>query len=258
MATNTVYIAAIGVKYTKTLWAKDSLKAWEHYCNRHNLNLHVQTEPVLPFREKTERPHFEKFGFIKWNQPGISGSILVTDLDNLPKPQAPNVFELHSDRNITCRVNPYWHLKHSSYHWADAETLNALRWPKFRDVNKGKGQWPDADLWFFVCGSIMLLPPNVQAIFRENHTRIVRETPSWDFSLDEGVWAFWIARFNLEYGMGVDAFDPRKWAATGVSVHSDASWGQSILPACHVAHFYGRRHHALSARYYTQWYILTY
>jgi len=92
-------------------------------------------------------------------------------------------------------------------------------------------------------------------MFRENHARMIRKTPAWNFSLDEGVWAFWIARFNREYDLGVDAFDPLKWAATGLSVYSAAQFKRSILPKCHTAHFIGRTH-PLVARQYTQWYLL--
>lgn len=54
---NTVYTVAIGQRYTRTLWAKDCLRAWEQYCDRHNLNLHVQTTATFPFRERSTRLH---------------------------------------------------------------------------------------------------------------------------------------------------------------------------------------------------------
>ncbi|MDD9858199.1 MAG: hypothetical protein OXU96_09160 [Gammaproteobacteria bacterium] len=61
---NTIYTVAIGDRYTKTRWARDCLKAWEHYCDRHNLNLHVQTKATHPFKAHSEDPKFEKFNFI--------------------------------------------------------------------------------------------------------------------------------------------------------------------------------------------------
>lgn len=249
---NTIYIAAIGDAYTRTLWARDSLKAWEHYCDRHNLNLHVRTKPAFPFKGKAGEPHFEKFGFINRN---FVGSVLITDLDNLPVPEAPNIFDLHSDRNITCRVNPFWHFKHPSLAQENYEMLDVLQWPRFKDVKKGKGQWPeDPRLWFFVNGHILLLPPNIQQVFKENHARMMRETPLWNFYHDEGVWGFWIARFSQEYNMVVDAFDAGKWAVPAWSPHFTKE-GKVMPPDCHVVHF--RFHNCkFFSRYYTEWYIL--
>ncbi|MDD9869660.1 MAG: hypothetical protein OXU50_07200 [Gammaproteobacteria bacterium] len=250
MTTNTVYTVSIGDCYTKTLWARDSLKAWECYCDRHNLNLHVQTKPVFPFREKSESLLFEKLNCINRD---LAGSVLLTDLDNLPVPQAPNIFDLHSDKNITCRVNPFWHFKHpvSALVQDRYETLGALRWPRFRDVKKGRGQWPDSRLYFIVNGHIMLLPPNIRQVFQENYARIVRETPLWDLSFDEGVWAYWIARFSREYNIMVDAFDAGQWAVPAWSPYFGKE--EVMPPGCHMVHLYAKKY---LSRYYTEWYIL--
>lgn len=249
---NTIYTVAIGDQYTKTLWAKDSLKAWESYCSRHNLNLHVQTKPAFPFREKSESLFFERFNCINRD---FDGSVLLTDLDNLPVPEAPNIFDLHSDKNITCRVNPFWHSRHPALvRWFNHETLHALRWPRFKDVKKGKGQWPDSCLWFFVGGNLMLLPQNIRRIFKDNHARIARETPLWNFSFDEGVWAFWIARFSREHNMAVDAFDAGKWAVPAWSPYFSEEGGV-MPPDCRMIHFPCHRKRFV-ARYYTEWYVL--
>ena len=245
---NTIYIVAIGGEYTQSLWAKDSIKAWENYCDRHDLHLHVQTKSLFPFKEKTRMPHFEKFGFLNQD---FAGSILIVDIDSIPSPHAPDAFALHSDNNITCRVSPYWHRNHSSFGWCDAKKLHALRWPRFKDVKKGEGRWPDGDLWFFVSGGIMLAPSNVQNMFRENHARIMQETPAWNFSLDEGVWAFWIAKFNREFDLGVDAFDPWKWAVPSGSRYF--ARGQVMPVDCYTVNFHVRK--SLS-RQYTKRYFL--
>ncbi|MDD9810639.1 MAG: hypothetical protein OXU71_02830 [Gammaproteobacteria bacterium] len=139
-AINTIYTVAIGDRYTKTRWARDCLKAWEDYCARHNLNLHVQTQATYPFKEHSADPKFEKFNFM--HQP-FDGSILVVDIDTVPTPDMPNLFELHSNRNITCRVNPNWGPGHHFFLWSQPERFDALfaglSWPLFSDVVAGGG-----------------------------------------------------------------------------------------------------------------------
>jgi len=137
---NTIYTVAIGDRYTKTRWARDCLKAWERYCDRHNLNLHVQTKAAYPFKEHSEDPKFEKFNFMHQDVAGGTGSILVVDLDTVPLPDMPNVFDLYSDRHITCRVNPQWGPGHHFFLWSQPERFNALftglSWPLFGDIER--------------------------------------------------------------------------------------------------------------------------
>lgn len=137
---NTIYTVAIGGRYTKTLWARDCLKAWERYCDRHNLNLHVQTKATYPFREHSRDLKFEKFNFIHQD---FDGSILVVDIDTVPVPDMPNVFDLYSDRNITCRVNPEWGPGHHFFLWSQSgqfdDLFTGLSWPVFGDVITGGG-----------------------------------------------------------------------------------------------------------------------
>jgi len=132
---HTIYTVAIGARFTKTRWARDCLKAWEKYCDRHNLNLHVQTTPTHPFKEHSTDPKFEKFNFIHQT---FDDGILVVDLDTVPRPDMPNVFDLYSDRNITCRVNPEWGPGHHFFLWSQAERFDALfndlSWPRFGDI----------------------------------------------------------------------------------------------------------------------------
>ncbi|MDD9854850.1 MAG: hypothetical protein OXU88_01570, partial [Gammaproteobacteria bacterium] len=139
-AINTIYTVAIGDRYTKTRWARDCLKAWEDYCARHNLNLHVQTQATYPFKEHSADPKFEKFNFMHQQ---FDGGILVVDIDTVPTPDMPNLFELHSARNITCRVNPNWGPGHHFFLWSQPERFDALfaglSWPLFSDVVAGGG-----------------------------------------------------------------------------------------------------------------------
>jgi len=250
---NTVYIVAIGDKYTRTLMAQDSLKAWERYCDRHNLNLHLQTKATFPFKSNSESIFMERFNAICHPS---NDSILIADLDILPAPDAPNVFGSHSDKNITCRINPHWGFHHNVYsRWFnDAKHkphLPKLPWPKFKDVNQGRGQWPAGDLWFLVSGALLLLPPNARRIFRDNFARMQEQTPFWELSFDEGVLAWWIAKFNREYDLGVDAFDIWKWSTSFPSGYFAPDG--LMPPDCHMPHIHEKR---LLPRYYTEWHIL--
>jgi len=135
---NTIYTVAIGDRYTKTRWARDCLAAWEHYCARHNLNLHVQTRPTYPFKAQSRDPKFEKFNFIA--QDFGESSILLVDLDTVPRPDMPNVFELYGDRGVTVRVNPNWGPGHHFFLFSQADRFDdlfaSLSWPRFGDIER--------------------------------------------------------------------------------------------------------------------------
>ena len=258
---NTVYTVAIGQRYTGTLWAKDCLRAWEQYCDRHNLNLHVQTTATFPFSERSTRLHYEKFNFIDQN---FDGSILIVDLDTGPVPDMPNLFSIYSDRNLTCRVNPEWGPGHRFYVYSQPgkfrERFAAMSWPVFGDLNKGTGPWPKPDVWFYVIGGMMLLPLAVQQLFKEHATRIKQESPPSNLIgdlLDEGLWAWWIARFNKEYDMGVDAFESWRWTPYP-SNRLCVGEAESLLPDCSVVHLAagGFPNKKYLSYYYTEWYIL--
>lgn len=250
---NTIYTVAIGSRHTKTLWARDCLKAWERYCDRHNLNLHVQTKATYPFREHSRDLKFEKFNFIHQD---FDGGILVVDIDTVPVPDMPNVFDLYSDRNITCRVNPEWGPGHHFFLWSQSEQFDDLftdlSWPRFGDVNRGGGPWPKPDVWFYVSGGLVLLPPNARRMFAENYQRIKRETPLWNAFNDEVIWSWWIARFNREYNLGVDAFEAWRWTPYP-SARLCTGEAEALLPDCHMVHLSDKKY---LSYYYTEWYIL--
>ena len=255
MAINTIHIVAIGDSFTKTLWARDCLRAWENYCDRHNLNLYVQTTPIFPFKEQARLPFFERFSFIKRD---FDCSLLMVDLDAMPTPDMPNVFDLHGNDRPVFRVNPEWDSGHGFYVYSSqADRFNELftqcGWPVFGDVRKGSGPWVKPDVWFWVSGGFILLPPNVQQMFKENYSRIQRETPLWNL-YDEPVWAWWIAQFSREYGLEVDTYEAWRWEPYGQEVGADPLLGGGdLVPDCHMVHLRDKK---LLGRYYTDWYVV--
>jgi len=89
-------------------------------------------------------------------------------------------------------------------------------------------------------------------MFAENEHRIKTETPLWNAFYDEVIWSWWIAQFNREYHLGVDAFDAWRWTPYP-SNRLCAGDAEALLPDCHMVHVSDKKY---LAYYYTEWYVL--
>jgi len=89
-------------------------------------------------------------------------------------------------------------------------------------------------------------------MFAENYQRIERETPLWNTFYDEAIWSWWIARFNREYRLGVDAFAAWRWTPYR-SARLCTGEAEALLPDCHMVHVSDKKY---LAYYYTEWYIV--
>jgi len=116
----------------------------------------------------------------------------------------------------------------------------------------GGGQWPPSDVWFYVSGGLVLLPPNVQQMFAENYSRIKTETPLWNAFYDEVIWSWWIAKFHREYNLRVDAFKNWRWTPYP-SNRLCAGAAEALRPDCYMAHVSDKKY---LSYYYTEWYVL--
>jgi len=69
---------------------------------------------------------------------------------------------------------------------------------------------------------------------------------------DEVIWSWWIAKFNREYQLGVDAFEAWRWTPYP-SDRLCTGDAESLLPDCHMVHVSDKKY---LSYYYTEWYIL--
>lgn len=116
----------------------------------------------------------------------------------------------------------------------------------------GGRQWPPSNVWFYVSGGLVLLPPNVQQMFAENYARIKTETPLWNAFYDEVIWSWWIAKFHREYNLRVDAFKNWRWTPYP-SNRLCAGAAEALQPDCYMAHVSDKKY---LSYYYTEWYVL--
>ena len=194
---NIVFLVAVGGKPEYEICKQ----SWGHWCEKNNVRLVVLEEEVVPKEEMFI--NYQRYYLFKLlDAQGIEyDRVLTVDSDTIIHPDAPNFFEITSDKKM------YFVNDNGSYDWI----LRGLEWYQ-KSLFKGV----DVNFWEYGNSGFQLLSKKhslfydkMLELWDKEGERIMNISNKYGLGKEQAVWNLMIRKHNIEYELL-----PYKWNMT--------------------------------------------